>query len=188
MVHPPPITLSLVKTCFMRKTVSIVLGGVALITLLAQYGSLASISTNRYTEYVPADSQQVAMGCAPLPQTVNESSAANGDFRVSAFLSDEELSKFKYESMIFELAPGQSDTISHRHDCDVFVTVLEGTLLLGQEFAKPDTVKTGEIFHEKRNIIHSVSINPSKEQRMKALVVFIRKDGRASYTPLYPKK
>lgn len=111
-----------------------------------------------------------------------------GDYRISTFLSDPELAKFKFESFIFELGPGKSDTISHRHDCDVFVIVLEGTALLGQEFKEPVTIKTGEIFHEKRNVIHSVTINPDNDHPMKALIVFVRKDGRQGYIPLYPKK
>lgn len=171
----------------MRKNIFLVLGSIAFITLLAQPGSLASISTNHYGENTPVDPRETAIGCAPSPRAAHGSTASNGDFRISTFLSDDELSKFKYESMIFELGPGQSDTISHRHDCDLFVTVLEGTMLLGQEFKKPDTVRTGEVFHEKRNVIHSVSINPNKDQRMRAFVVFIRKDGRSGYTPLYPK-
>ncbi len=116
------------------------------------------------------------------------SGQATGEYQISTFLSDEELAKFKFETFIFELGPGQSDTISHRHDCDVFVIVLEGTALFGQEFKEPFTINTGEIFHEKRNVIHSVTINPNKDHRMRALIVYIRKDGRQGYTPLYPKK
>ena len=108
--------------------------------------------------------------------------------QVSTFLSDPELSKFKFETIIFELGPGKSDTISHRHDCDLFVIILEGTALLGQEFKEPVTLNTGDVFHEKRNVIHSVTINPDPNNPMKALVIFIRKDGRSGYTPLYPKK
>lgn len=169
----------------MIKSIPLVLGCIVFITLLAQNGSLASISING--DDASVDVQQAAIGCAPSSYTEHGAADTQGDFRISTFLSDDEFSKFKYESFIFQLGPGQSDTISHRHDCDVFVTVLEGTALIGQEFKKPDTVKTGQIFHEKRNVIHSVSINPSQDRPMKALVVFIRKDGRAGYTPLYPK-
>jgi len=172
----------------MKKTAPLVLGSIALITLLAQTGSLASISINNDGDGAYVDAQPASMSCGPLPQAVDGSIATGRDFSISTFLSDEELSKFKYESSIWELKPGQSDTISHRHDCDVFLTVLEGTLLMGQEFKKPDTVRTGDIFHEQRNVIHSISSNPSKDQMMKALVTIIRKDGRAFYTPLYPKK
>src|SRR5688572_7734733 len=108
--------------------------------------------------------------------------------QVSTFLSDTELSKFKFETLNFELGPGKSDTISHRHDCDVFVIVLEGTLHIGQEFNPPVTVNTGEVFHEKRNVIHSITTNPDANNPMKLLVIFIRKDGREGYIPLYPKK
>lgn len=172
----------------MNKTLPFVLGSIALISLLSQTGSLASISTYHDSENEPVNTKPVAMVCAPAPPTAKESNAANGNFQISTFLSDEEFSKFKYESTIFEMAPGQMDTISHRHDCDVFLTVLEGTLLMGQEFKKPDTVRIGEIFHERRNVIHSVYGNPSKDQRVKVLVTAVRKDGRAFYTPLYPKK
>lgn len=107
---------------------------------------------------------------------------------ISKFLSDPELAKFKFETLIFELGPGKADTISHRHDCDVFVIVLEGTCDFGQEFKTPVTLKAGEIFHEERNVIHSLTSNPDKEHPLKLLVLFIRKDGREGYIPLYPKK
>lgn len=166
----------------------LVLVGIACIILLTQRGSIASPSIKNDTENAFENEKPTAMGCAPMPQTTNGSKATNGNFQISTFLSDDELSKFKYESFIFQLGPGQSDTVSHRHDCDAFVTILDGTALIGQEFKKPDTVRTGEIFHEKRNVIHSLFINPNKDKPVKALVVFIRKDGRAGYTPLYPKK
>lgn len=107
---------------------------------------------------------------------------------ISKFLSDPELSKFKFETLIFELGPGKADTISHRHDCDVFVVVLEGEVDFGQKFEKPVRLKTGEIFHEERNVIHSITSNPDQEHPLKLLVIFIRKDGREGYIPLYPKK
>ena len=107
---------------------------------------------------------------------------------ISKFLSDPELSKFKFETLLFELGPGKADTISHRHDCDVFVIVLEGNCDFGQEFKTPVRLKTGEIFHEERNVIHSITSNPDSEHPLKLLVVFIRKDGREGYIPLYPKK
>ena len=146
----------------MKKTLTLVLGSIALISLVAQTGSLASISVNHDSEDVLVNAQPDAMSCASSPQALNGSIAEGKDFKISTFLSDEELGKFKYESRIFEMAPGQMDTVSHRHDCDVFLTVLEGTLLMGQEFKKPDTVRTGEIFHERRNVIHSVYGNPVK--------------------------
>jgi quercetin dioxygenase-like cupin family protein len=108
--------------------------------------------------------------------------------QISKFLSDPEVSKFKFETINFELGPGKSDTISHRHDCDAFVIVLQGTLEIAQEFKAPVTVRTGEIFHEERNVIHSLTRNPDSNNPMKLLVVFIRKDGRQGYIPLYPKK
>ena len=107
---------------------------------------------------------------------------------ISKFLSDPELSKFKFETLIFELGPGKADTISHRHDCDVFVIVMEGICDFGQEFKTPVRLKTGEVFHEERNVIHSITSNPDQEHPLKLLVIFIRKDGREGYIPLYPKK
>ncbi len=172
----------------MKRKIPLAIVSIAVITLFSQFDFPGAGAEKDNSINDASNSMQVAMACGPTPNNTNQSAAAKGNFQISKFLSDEELSKFKYESGIWELGPGQSDTISHRHDCDVFVTVLEGTLLMGQEFQKPDTVRTGEIFHEHRNVIHSVSINPSKDQRMKAFVVYIRKDGRAGYTPLYPKK
>ncbi len=164
---------------------------------MAYYYVLSSIKYLHMKSILPAIASKKIITLALFSIVLNSSYAqhsAHASIKTpviqpfSTFLSDPELAKFKFETIIFELGPGQSDTISHRHDCDLFVIVLEGTLQIGQEFKDPFTVRTGEIFHEKRNVIHSVSINPDQHNPMKALVVFIRKDGRSGYTPLYPKK
>lgn len=159
----------------------------AIACLIFLAGFIASTSVTKDENETPVTKKETSMACAPSPQNTNPSTTSNGDLKIFTFLSDEQPSKFKYESFIFELGRGQTDNISHRHDCDVFLTILEGTLLMGQEFKKPDTVRAGEIFHERRNVIHSISTNPSKDKPMKAFVVSIRKDGRAFDTPLYPK-
>jgi len=44
------------------------------------------------------------------------------------------------------------------------------------------------MFHETRNVIHSLLRNPDKSSPAKVLLIFIIKEGRQGYTKLYPDK
>lgn len=116
----------------------------------------------------------------------DQNKKTDGIEQISAFFSDPELSKFKMQTMNFGLAPGEQDTVAHRHDCDLFIVVLEGTVEIGQEFKKPVRLYSGQVFHEKRNVIHSLARNPDPVNPVKILLLFVIKEGRQSYTKLYP--
>jgi len=103
-------------------------------------------------------------------------------------LSDPELMDYKMESMIMTVAPGGIDTVSHRHDCELFGYVMEGEVQIGLEKKEPKTFLSGQMFYEKRNVLHSLAKNPSKEKGAKVLLIFIIKNGRVAYTPEYPEK
>ncbi len=104
----------------------------------------------------------------------------------SADLSDEELKGFKMQIFEFDLAPGEADTVSHKHDCDVFVVVLQGTLELRQDFGDSlHVLHAGQVFHEKRNVTHSLTRNPDPKIPLKLEIIFIAKEGRPTYTRLY---
>lgn len=104
----------------------------------------------------------------------------------SADLSDEELKGFKMQTFELDLPPGESDTVSHKHDCDVFVVVLQGTAELRQDFGDSlHVLHAGQVFHENRNVTHSLTRNPDQKIPLKLEIIFIAKSGRPTYTPLY---
>nr|WP_295929491.1 cupin domain-containing protein [uncultured Dyadobacter sp.] len=104
------------------------------------------------------------------------------------WLTDPDLKGYKLESSVLTIAPGAQDTVSHRHDCDLFGYVLEGEVQIGLDHKAPELFKTGQMFFEKRNIIHSLAANNLKDKPSRVLLLFLIKDGRSGYTPEYPEK
>ena len=73
-----------------------------------------------------------------------------------------------------EYPPGGSNPI-HRHDADVLVYVLQGSIVM-QLRGGPETVLTpGQTFYEGKNDVHIVSRNASQTEPAK-FVVFLVKD------------
>jgi quercetin dioxygenase-like cupin family protein len=79
-----------------------------------------------------------------------------------------------------DYAPGESSK-PHRHDANVFVYVLEGTVTMQVKGAPPVTLRAGQTYYEAPSDIHTVSENASKTERAKILV-FIVKDKGAPVT------
>lgn len=107
---------------------------------------------------------------------------------LNTFLSDPELEKFQMQSSLMTVPPSLIDTVSHRHDADLFGYVMEGTVEVGLDHKEPIIFKAGQMFHEKRNVIHSLLKNPDKTTPAKVLLIFIIKEGRQGYTKMYPEK
>jgi len=107
------------------------------------------------------------------------------DLVLSQVLSDPELANYKMESVMMSIAPGAVDTVSHRHDCELFGYVLEGSVLISLEKQEPVTFSSGQMFYEKRNVLHTLTTNPDKKNAAKILLIFIIKNGRAGYTAAY---
>jgi quercetin dioxygenase-like cupin family protein len=107
---------------------------------------------------------------------------------LNTFLSDSDLKKFKLQSSLMTVPPSLVDTVSHRHDADLFGYVIEGTVEIGLDHKEPIIFKAGQMFHEKRNVIHSLLRNPDKNTPAKVLLIFIIKEGRQGYTKVYPEK
>jgi quercetin dioxygenase-like cupin family protein len=103
-------------------------------------------------------------------------------------LSDPDLQNYKMESMVMTLLPNATDTVAHRHDCELFGYVIEGEVQIGLEKKAPSTFLAGQMFYERRNILHSLARNPSSDKSTKVLLIFLIKNGRVRYTPEYPKK
>lgn len=66
-------------------------------------------------------------------------------------------------------------SLPHRHDADVFVYVLEGSVLMQVDGQAPVTLGPGQTFHEGPADIHRQSANASATQPAK-FVVFMIKD------------
>jgi len=107
---------------------------------------------------------------------------------IDTFLSDPELKKFRLLSSLMTVPPTLVDTVAHRHDADLFGYVIEGTVEVGLNYKEPITFKAGQMFQEKRNVVHSLLRNPDKDTSAKVLLIFIIKEGRQGYTRVHPER
>lgn len=81
------------------------------------------------------------------------------------------------------LAPGESDP-AHRHNAQVFVYVLEGSVVMQLEGRKRVTLVPGQTFYEGPNDIHTVGRNASAKIPAKFLVVFVKKKSAPILVPV----
>jgi quercetin dioxygenase-like cupin family protein len=75
-----------------------------------------------------------------------------------------------------DFAPGEVSQ-PHRHNADLFVYVLEGSIVTQLKGDSPQTVRAGEVFYESPTDVHSVSRNESKTQPAKLLVFYVKAKG-----------
>jgi quercetin dioxygenase-like cupin family protein len=87
------------------------------------------------------------------------------------------------EMIAVEYPPGGFDPV-HRHDADVFVYVLEGTVIMGVKGGKPVTLTAGQTFYEGPNDIHTVGRNASKTESARLLVFLVKKKGAPIVIPM----
>jgi uncharacterized protein YbjT (DUF2867 family)/quercetin dioxygenase-like cupin family protein len=81
-----------------------------------------------------------------------------------------------------DFPPGFSSPI-HRHNAQVFVYVLEGSVVMQVRGQKELTLRAGQSFYEDPNDIHVVSRNASSTESAKFLVSLINKKGAALVIP-----
>jgi quercetin dioxygenase-like cupin family protein len=77
---------------------------------------------------------------------------------------------------IVDFAPGEVSQ-PHRHNADLFVYVLEGSIITQVKGSSPQTVHAGEVFYESPTDVHSVSRNASGAQPAKLLVFYVKAKG-----------
>jgi len=65
----------------------------------------------------------------------------------------------------------------HRHDAQLFLYVLEGSIVTQVKGGKEITLTPGQIYFEDPNDIHTVSRNASSTQPAKFLVFMVKKKG-----------
>jgi len=81
--------------------------------------------------------------------------------------------------------PGGSST-PHRHDAQVFVYVLEGTVTMQVQGKAAVTLHPGETFYESPGDIHMISANASQVASAKFLVVMVKDKNRPGSRGLAP--
>jgi len=87
------------------------------------------------------------------------------------------------EMAIAEYAPGGSSPI-HRHNAQVFVYVLEGSLILQVKGGKEVTVTAGQTFYEAPADVHLVSRNASTTKPAKFVVFLVKDKGAPVLIPV----
>ena len=81
-----------------------------------------------------------------------------------------------------EYPPGASDAI-HRHNADVFVYVLEGSIVMQVRGGKEVTLTPGQTFYEGPSDVHVVSRNASETKPAKFVVLLIKDKGTPILVP-----
>jgi quercetin dioxygenase-like cupin family protein len=82
-----------------------------------------------------------------------------------------------------EYLPG-GQSMAHRHDANVFVYVLEGSLTMQVDGHDPVTLKPGDTFYESPDDVHRISANASKTQPAKFLVFMVKVKGKPTTRPV----
>ena len=82
-----------------------------------------------------------------------------------------------------EMAPGQASK-PHRHEANVFVYVLQGTLIMQVKGGPSVTLHPGDTYYENPRDIHTVSQNASKTEPAKFLVFIVKDKGTPVTLPV----
>ncbi len=85
-----------------------------------------------------------------------------------------------------EYLPGGA-SMPHRHDAEVFVYVLEGSLLMQVDGKPPVTLGPGQTFHESPSDVHRQSANASKTAPAKFVAFIVKDKGKPVTTPVAAK-
>lgn len=77
---------------------------------------------------------------------------------------------------VVDFAPGEVSE-PHRHNADLFVYVLEGSVVTQIKGDSPKTVHAGGVFYESPSDIHAVSRNASGTEPARLLVFYVKAKG-----------
>jgi quercetin dioxygenase-like cupin family protein len=81
-----------------------------------------------------------------------------------------------------EYLPGGA-SMPHRHDANVFVYVLEGSMIMQVKGQEPVTLTAGQTFYENPADVHEQSANASKTKPAKFLVFMVKDKGVPATKP-----
>ena len=85
--------------------------------------------------------------------------------------------------LVVEYAPG-AVALVHRHDANVFVYVLEGSVVMQVKGGEPVTLRPGEAFYEGPSDTHVVGRNASATEPARFLAFFVKDKGAPILTPV----
>ena len=85
--------------------------------------------------------------------------------------------------VIVDYLPGGSSAV-HRHNADVFVYVIEGSVVMQVKGGKQMTLTAGQSFYEAPGDIHLVSKNASTTAPAKFVVFFVKDKDAPVSTPV----
>jgi len=85
--------------------------------------------------------------------------------------------------VIVDYPPGGSSAV-HRHNADVFVYVIEGSVVMQVKGGKQMTLTAGQSFYEAPGDIHLVSKNASTTAPAKFVVFFVKDKDAPLSTPV----
>lgn len=84
--------------------------------------------------------------------------------------------------LMVEYPPGGSSA-EHRHNANVFVYVLEGSVVMQVKGGKEVTLGPGQTFYESPDDVHTVSRNASSTTSAKFIVFFVKEKGAPLTVP-----
>jgi quercetin dioxygenase-like cupin family protein len=90
----------------------------------------------------------------------------------------------KEVSMVSVTYPPGGASAAHRHNADVFVYVLEGSVVMQVDGGEPVTLTAGQTFHESPADVHRVSKNASDTQPAKILAILVKDAGAPATVPV----
>lgn len=83
---------------------------------------------------------------------------------------------------VVEYGPGVASS-PHRHDANVFVYVLEGSVVMQVAGGEEVTLTAGQTFYESPDDIHTVSRNASDTEPAKILAFLVKNEGAPTTVP-----
>lgn len=136
--------------------------------------ALAVLSLLALQPYSRSRAQAVAPAAAQAPAPAAVISLLNKDL---AGVPGKELIM-----LTVEYIPGGA-SLSHRHDAQVFVYVLEGEVVMQVKGSPALHLHPGDTFYESPTDIHSISANASQTSPAKILVFMVKNKGAPASRP-----
>lgn len=90
----------------------------------------------------------------------------------------------KEATMLMVTYPPGGSSAEHRHNANVFVYVLEGSVVMQVKGGKELTLGPGETFYESPEDVHTVSRNASNTSPAKFVVFFVKQKGTPLTVPM----
>ncbi|MET7998754.1 cupin domain-containing protein [Amycolatopsis sp. NPDC005232] len=151
----------------------------ALVSLLA-LGSVAACSTGEAADIAPASSTSPhsASTQSTSPHNISPDGHQTKAGAVTRLMTQSLPDIAGKEGMIeiVDFAPGEASQV-HRHNCDLFVYVLEGSVVTQVKGGKLQTVPMGGVFYESPTDVHVVSRNASATEPAKLAVFYVKAKG-----------